>query len=144
MRRSAVVFASLFTIATAACGGDSSSNSSDTTTPAVTNTDGSSTTAPSSTSSVDLQGIVMLIDVRSESEFGEGHVEGAVNFDFEAGVLAERLPMLVPDLTYGVYCRTGRRSALAKEMMEAAGFTDVRDLGSLEEASATLGLKIVK
>lgn len=86
----------------------------------------------------------MLIDVRTETEFNEGHLEGAINFDFEGGVLAERLPMLVPDITYGVYCRTGRRSALAKQLMESAGFTDVRDLGSLDQASATLGLKIVK
>lgn len=139
MRRSSLAMVAILSIVTAACGSDSSSKSSETTAAVTTST--MPFTPPST---VDLHGIVMLIDVRTETEFNEGHLEGAINFDFEGGVLAERLPMLVPDITYGVYCRTGRRSALAKQLMESAGFTDVRDLGSLDQASATLGLKIVK
>jgi rhodanese-related sulfurtransferase len=36
-----------------------------------------------------------------------------------------------------VYCRSGRRSALAAAILRKAGFTRVTDVGSLERAEAT-------
>jgi rhodanese-related sulfurtransferase len=44
---------------------------------------------------------------------------------------------------YALYCRSGRRSAIAAELMATAGFTEVRDLGELETAAQSLGLPIV-
>jgi len=43
-----------------------------------------------------------------------------------------------------VYCRSGRRSQIAKGTLEKMGYKDVRNLGSLEDAAKTMKLKIVK
>ncbi len=65
----------------------------------------------------------MIIDVRTEEEFNDGHVDGATNisvadigtaklsFDFE-----EKLE---------VYCASGVRALAAKEILEKRGFTNV-------------------
>jgi rhodanese-related sulfurtransferase len=84
-----------------------------------------------------------VIDVRSADEFASGHISGATHLDFEAGALEEALPSLDKDAAYSVYCRSGRRSALAVKLMSDAGFTNVTDLGGIEVAAKTLALPIV-
>jgi rhodanese-related sulfurtransferase len=86
---------------------------------------------------------VVLIDVRTSEEFAEGHLVGALNLNVEDGTLEAALAGLDPSDTYQVYCRTGRRSAIAYDLMAANGFTDVTDLGSVEEAAAATGLPII-
>jgi rhodanese-related sulfurtransferase len=137
-RRSGIAIVTALAFIAASCSSDNTSSSS--TTVAVQTMPPN--TAP--TSSVDLHGIVMVLDVRTPEEFTAGHIDGAVNFDYDGGVLKQRLDLLVPDIAYGVYCHSGRRSALAVAEMKAAGFTDVRDLGSIDQASAYLGLPIVQ
>ena len=71
-----------------------------------------------------------LVDVRTASEFADGHIEGAVNIpvqDLERRVeeLEDRSDAVV------VYCRSGRRSAQAKKILESAGFAQVYDLGGI-------------
>jgi rhodanese-related sulfurtransferase len=84
-----------------------------------------------------------VIDVRTAEEFVEGHVQGAVNFDVESGAFQAKLSSLDKSAGYALYCRSGRRSAIAAELMATAGFTEVRDLGTLELAGQSLGLPIV-
>jgi phage shock protein E len=69
-----------------------------------------------------------LIDARSEEEYAEKHVDGAVNIphdDVESH--AERLPASLDD-TVVVYCRTGRRASLLQSEISERGYTDVRVL----------------
>lgn len=126
----------------AACGGDSSSDDKkvDTQT-AVTDVANSEQTQDSVAD--DVMGEVVLIDVRTTEEFAEGHLEGALNLNVEDGTLEEALSGLDPDETYQVYCRSGRRSAIAYDLMIANGFTNVTDLGSVEEAAAATGLPVI-
>ena len=84
-----------------------------------------------------------IIDVRTPEEYVEGHLEGAVNLDVQSGRFEEELEGLDPDAAYVVYCRTGNRSAAAVATMEASGFTDVTDLGGLEDAATSTGIDIV-
>ena len=84
-----------------------------------------------------------VIDVRTASEFAEGHVQGARNLDIQNGDFEKALETLDKGATYNVYCRSGRRSAAAAEMMRNAGFTNVVDLGATEEAAKALALPIV-
>ena len=70
----------------------------------------------------------LLLDVRTEAEFGEGHIDGAVNIPVEA--LAARLAEVPGDRTVVVYCRSGRRSAHAAGILRAAAIR-VRDLGPM-------------
>ena len=85
-----------------------------------------------------------LIDVRSAEEFAEGAIAGARNINLENGDLEKALPTLDKEASYSVYCRSGRRSAIAVEMMKQAGFTNVTDLGGIEEAAKALSLPIEK
>jgi len=65
---------------------------------------------------------MVVLDVRTPAEFAEGHVPGAVNIPHTE--LAPRVAELdgARERDVVVYCRTGRRSALALEVLEGAGF----------------------
>ncbi len=86
----------------------------------------------------------VLIDVRTASEYAEGHLEGARLLDVTDGELQQALPDLDPAATYLVYCRSGNRASQAKALMEDAGFTDVTNLGSLNDASKATGLSVTR
>ncbi len=83
-----------------------------------------------------------IIDVRTAEEFAEGHLEGAINIDVESGDFEQLVGDLDIEGEYQLYCRSGRRSAIAKEKMLELGFTNVTDLGSLEEAAEATGIAI--
>lgn len=77
----------------------------------------------------------LLLDVRSQGEFDSGHVEGAtlIPVDELESRLAEIETATGGDKTKPivVYCRSGRRSATAKQTLLAAGYTQVSDLGGM-------------
>jgi rhodanese-related sulfurtransferase len=85
----------------------------------------------------------IIIDVRATDEFAAGHLDGAVNYNVEDGTLEQALPSLDQNANYVVYCRSGRRSAIAVDLMKANGFTQIADLGSLEDAADATGFAIV-
>jgi rhodanese-related sulfurtransferase len=66
---------------------------------------------------------LLVLDVRSAAEFDEGHIPGAVNIPFDA--IGDRIVELGPsgqrDIV--VYCRSGRRSAIALTTLKEAGFS---------------------
>jgi phage shock protein E len=102
----------------------------------------------SACSSNDSQAVInvtesIIIDVRSAEEFATGHLEGALNLNVEDGTLQSTLASLDPSDSYIVYCRSGRRSAIAVEQMAAAGFANVTDLGSVEDASRATSIAII-
>lgn len=100
---------------------------------------GCATTAPST---VELTDDAVVIDVRTAEEYASAHLDSAVLLDVSNGDLEAALSDLDPDVPYFVHCRSGNRSAVAVAMMRDAGFTDVTDLGSLEQASEATGLPI--
>ena len=107
---------------------------------------GSSDTGSSSDTSIvslELVPAGNVIDVRTAAEFAEGHVQGARNLDIQNGDFEAALADLDKSLSYSVYCRSGNRSATAVAMMRNAGFTNVVDLGSKENAAKTLALPII-
>ena len=75
----------------------------------------------------------VVIDVRTPAEYAAGHVAGALNIDVEGQDFAASIEELDKDASYLVYCRSGRRSAIAAEQMADAGFTDIADAGGLAE-----------
>ena len=84
-----------------------------------------------------------VIDVRTAAEFATGHVDGAVNIDLSNGDLAAALAGMDKSAAYVLYCRSGNRSGQALALMEQAGFANVKNLGSLEQAAEALGTPIV-
>lgn len=105
--------------------------------------DASAEQAPSSGQSSETSATPLIIDVRTPEEFAAGHLDGAVNIDATAADFSERIAELDPKGAYTLYCRSGNRAARAAELMTAAGFTEVRNAGGLEEAAKSLGLPIV-
>lgn len=73
----------------------------------------------------------ILLDVREQDEFAQGHIEGAVLIPYES--ISDRAESELPDKeqTILVYCRSGRRSAIAAEELAKLGYTDVRDFGGM-------------
>lgn len=82
----------------------------------------------------------IILDVRTPAEFAEGHLEGAELLDLNGGQLSAAISTMDPDAQYFVYCRSGNRSAQAVQLMKDAGFTNVTDLGSLDQAASATGL----
>lgn len=73
----------------------------------------------------------VLLDVREQDEFAEGHIEGAVLIPYES--IGDRAENELPDKeqTILVYCRSGRRSAIAAKALAELGYEDVRDFGGI-------------
>jgi rhodanese-related sulfurtransferase len=78
----------------------------------------------------------VVIDVRTPAEYAAGHVAGAINIDVESGDFASKISALDKEASYLLYCRSGRRSAIAADEMAKAGFTDVVDGGGLADLVA--------
>ncbi|HTX32416.1 MAG TPA: rhodanese-like domain-containing protein [Solirubrobacteraceae bacterium] len=67
-----------------------------------------------------------LVDVRTGQEWGEGHIESAVNLPLTR--LAERLDELPESRGLVVYCGSGYRSSIAASLLAREGVTDVANL----------------
>ena len=73
------------------------------------------------------------IDVRSAEEYAEKHHPLAVNIPHTE--IAARIGEVTDDKNADVhvYCRSGRRSGLAKEALEELGFTKVKNEGGIND-----------
>ena len=73
----------------------------------------------------------VILDVRTEEEYAEGHVPGAIlipDYEIEARAeeeLPDKNQMLL------VYCRSGRRSKLAAEALVELGYTNIYEFGGI-------------
>lgn len=87
------------------------------------------------------EGLVIL-DVRTPQEFAGGHLAGAVNLDYQAAGFADDLGTLDREVPYLLYCRSGNRSAQAREMMRELGFLEVYEIdgGINAWSQASLGV----
>lgn len=75
----------------------------------------------------------VILDVRTAEEYKERHIPGAVLLPNEeiADIPPDILPVL--DTQILIYCRSGNRSAQAKEKLEAMGYTRVFDFGGIND-----------
>lgn len=83
-----------------------------------------------------------VVDVRTPAEFGQGHLEDAVNIDFYAPDFKERLAALDRDRPYVVYCKKGLRGAKAMEILKQAGFSRVYNISGGYDSWAGRGLPV--
>ncbi len=76
-------------------------------------------------------GDVIIIDVRTEAEFAEGHIENAVllpDYDIEANaseILTDKSAVIL------VYCRSGVRSEAAAKKLAQMGYSNIYDFGGI-------------
>lgn len=99
---------------------------------------------PNAASTVEVGANTVILDVRTAEEYAGGHLEGSQLLDFNSGEVAAAIPTLDPEAEYLVYCRSGNRAGQAIALMEQAGFTNVTNLGSLEQAAQATGNPIVR
>lgn len=79
--------------------------------------------------------MAILIDVRTAEEYAERHAPLALHLpldDILAGEIGE-LSRVEKNTPIELYCRSGARSEKAKQALEADGFTDVVNLGGLDD-----------
>lgn len=77
------------------------------------------------------RGEVFILDVRRQDEYDEGHIKGSTLIpvqDIPEKELNESLRVLPRDKKILVYCRTGRRSTLASEILVNNGFKEVYNM----------------
>ena len=75
----------------------------------------------------------IILDVRTEAEFAEGHIEGAILIpDYEIGEKAGDV-LVHKDQLILVYCRSGRRSKNAANELATLGYTNIKEFGGIND-----------
>ena len=79
---------------------------------------------------------LIIIDVRTEGEFARGSVSNAVNIPLN--LLGNRLAELPSNKQEKivVFCQSGSRSGMAKQILEDNGYTNVENAGGLRQMQA--------
>ncbi len=67
----------------------------------------------------------VILDVRTPEEVAEGHLAGAKNINVQDELFQQNINQLNKNKTYLLYCRSGKRTAVAGAKMKAAGFKKV-------------------
>ncbi len=75
---------------------------------------------------------VVVLDVRTASEFAEGHIQRAILIDQGQSDFVEKAKATLPKgKTIAVYCRSGRRSASAAGRLADVGYKCVNLKGGI-------------
>lgn len=80
---------------------------------------------------MDTEAGYIIIDARTEEEYAEGHIPGAVLIpEYQ---ISEKAEDILPDkdALILVYCRSGRRSKIAAEELVKLGYTSVKEFGGI-------------
>ena len=73
----------------------------------------------------------IILDVRTQEEYDQGHIPGAIVISHEEitekaeGVLMDKNQLIL------VYCRSGRRSKIAAEALVELGYTNIKEFGGI-------------
>lgn len=80
---------------------------------------------------MDTQTDYIILDVREQYEFDEGHIPGAIVIPYES--IDARAENELPDKNQLilVYCRSGRRSKIAAQSLADLGYTNVMEFGGI-------------
>ena len=74
----------------------------------------------------------IIIDVRTETEYNEGHIDNAILMTLDTINESVAKDKIKNKETYVIlYCRSGNRSKQAQEILNELGYTNVYNLGSI-------------
>jgi len=74
-----------------------------------------------------------IIDVRTPQEFAAGHIAGALNIPVERLESAiAQVKGVGKESAILLYCRSGRRSAMARSLLKRQGYRNIHDGGGIE------------
>ena len=73
----------------------------------------------------------IILDVRTQEEYDQGHIPGAIMISHEE--IAEKAEGVLTDKEQliRVYCRSGRRSKIAAEALVELGYTNIKEFGGI-------------
>ena len=90
-----------------------------------------SITAKEAKEIMDSQQGYIILDTRTEQEYDEGHIPGAIVISHDE-ILEKAEDILTDkDQLILVYCRSGRRSKLAAADLVKLGYTNVKEFGGI-------------
>lgn len=80
---------------------------------------------------MDSQESIIIVDVREPEELEEGYIDNSLLIPLDT--VQARVEKLIPDKNAKilVYCRSGRRSEIAAEIMERLGYKNIYDFGGI-------------
>ena len=73
----------------------------------------------------------IILDVRTQEEYDQGHIPGAIVIPHEE--ISEKAEEVLTDKDQLilVYCRSGRRSKIAAEALVELGYTNIKEFGGI-------------
>lgn len=90
-------------------------------------------TASEAKEMMDQRDDLIILDVRTKEEYNSGHIPDAILLPNDE--IKEKAESLLEDkdATILIYCRSGRRSALAAKDLVELGYTDIIDFGGIND-----------
>ena len=82
---------------------------------------------------IDTEEGYIILDVRTQEEYDQGHIPGAIVISHEE--IAEKAEDVLTDKDQLilVYCRSGRRSKIAAEALVELGYTNIKEFGGISD-----------
>lgn len=80
---------------------------------------------------MDTESDYIIVDARTEAEYSEGHIDGAICIPNETinDTEPEQLPQ--KDQLVLIYCRSGRRSKEAAKKLAKLGYSNIKEFGGI-------------
>jgi len=85
-----------------------------------------------------------IIDIRTADEYAAGHLENSILIDYYAENFKTEIEKLDRAKSYLIYCRTGHRTGLARDIMKEMGFLSVYNMTGGITAWQSDGYVVVK
>ena len=73
----------------------------------------------------------IILDVRTQEEYDQGHIPGAIVIPHEEIADKAEEALTDKDQLILVYCRSGRRSKIAAEALVELGYTNIKEFGGI-------------
>ena len=73
----------------------------------------------------------IILDVRTQEEYDQGHIPGAIVISHEEIAEKAKEVLTDKDQLILVYCRSGRRSKIAAEALVELGYTNIKEFGGI-------------
>lgn len=81
---------------------------------------------------------MVIVDLRDENSYGEGHIEGAISIPFESIEELSKTNLLDKEQNIYVYSSTKEESDLGAKKLTELGYVNVHSLGSIDEYEGEL------
>ncbi len=80
---------------------------------------------------METEGGHIILDVRTQEEYDEGHIPGAIVISHEEITEKAEEMLTDKDQLILIYCRSGRRSKIAVEALVELGYTNIKEFGGI-------------